>query len=465
MEGQTTTFYLNITKNSTYINNVYATFFWNESQYNLTGTTTTSLVEFSQAITVPLLSTGTNAANITWSWNYTIDAATENISVNISSNQSISKRNIDNCSTYTTVAMNFSLYNETSETLVTGDMSGYFEVIIGGVEIPFNLTWSNVTSGNICISPVWASYQINGQLEYTATGFNDETYYLSDATIDNSTEFIDLYLTDGATIVTFTVTDQDDNVVPDVLIHILSYDFGTNSHTTTEIINTDSQGEALGNIVLSTQWYKFLLVYDGSIVLETEPVKITGTSRNFRINLQTDFFDFFETFDNMQTSLTFTNATRNFAYTFLSTTGTSVTACLKVIQRTAADDLLVNDTCVTAASGTILVNVGAEDEVDGKTFIATGRIEVNPTWISDVFEKTFGVDLGDKIGADGILATLFLRLALSCIGIWNPMVAIIFLLLADITMVVMGIYKMSWIALISYIILGILAIYRVNRKS
>ena len=56
-----------------------------------------------------------------------------------------------------------------------------------------------------------------------------------------------------------------------------------------------------------------------------------------------------------------------------------------------------------------------------------------------------------------------LRLTLAMIGIWNPIVAIALILGADVFMVAMGIMGLSWSMIIVYIILGGLAMYRINR--
>ena len=194
---------------------------------------------------------------------------------------------------------------------------------------------------------------------------------------------------------------------------------------------------------------------------ETDPVKITSTTRNFRVNLQTNFFDYFETWGNVQTSLVFTNATGNFAYTFVSTDGSSITACLNVKKRASAGSTLINETCVTAASGTILTNVLAD--VDDVTYLATGFLRINPDKVTNQETASF-VTGYQKWGKDGILASFFVRMALTMIGIWNPLIALILLILADVGMIYMGLYYMSPMVLSFYVILAAITIYRVNRK-
>ena len=369
---------------------------------------------------------------------------------------------IDNCSTYSMRAINFSILDEVNDTAISTDVGGYFEVWIASQNnmTAYNLSWSNINAGGICIYPNSSNYSVFGQMEYTYPGFDTRTYYFTNTTFDNITNVIVLYLSNNTAAVTFSVKDQDDNEVAGAYIHVLPYDLTTNSYTTGEILRTDTQGEAIGNIILNTQWYKFFVIYNGVIALETEPVKITTTTRNFRINLQSDYYTYYNTKDDITTSLTFTNATRNFAYSFLNPTGNSVTACLEVTRRTIIADTIINESCLTASSGTILVNIGSPDNV---TYIGVGKIQINPTFPTDVLSVSF--DAGyQKFGREGIFFTFLIRLVLALVGIWNPVVAIVLLLSADILMMISGLYFMSWETLVVYVALALITMYRVGRK-
>ncbi len=437
---------------------------WNGSHQTVVKTSQGDYDLYSSTFDTPDIDAATWLVNFTWSYNVSSLNGTE--SGSILNNQTITQIGVDNCSTYDMIGLNLTVRRDDTEEFVATNIGAYVQVFFEDLNNfrPFNLTWSDVHHAGICINPNSSNYTIYSQIEYGGTdAWATETHYLTNFTITNQTEFVDLYLTPNSTVVTFSVTDQDDNVVPNVFINVLRYDFDTNSHITTEILETDEQGEALGNIVLTTQWYKFLLVYQGATVLETDPVKITGTERNFRINLRANFFDFMEDFDGVQTDLKFTNSTLNFAYTFLNTEGTSVTACLKVIERSAVTDLLVNETCVSSSGGTILVNIGTPGSTDGKSYMATGTIQVNPTDVTDILWKIFGRDF-KRWGQDGIFVAMFVRMGLALIGVWNPMVALILLLFADVAMIWTGLYHLGTLSLIFYIILGLIAIYRVNRK-
>jgi len=397
-------------------------------------------------------------------WNYNLTGASDGDSGNITFNQTVSKVLIDNCTDYHMRAINFSVRYQSNESeLGTADIDGYFEIWVNSEDAfrPFNLTWRGGNDYGICISPNTTSYKVFGQVEYTATDYNIGTYYFSNVTFDNITEVVNLYVTNGS-LVTFHVTDQDDDDVEDVFIHILRYNLPTDSYIVSEIVKTDSDGNALGLITLNTVWYKFMLIYDGELKLETEPTKITASPRNFRINLLDDYFDNFDDTQGITTELSFTNSTLNFAYTFINPEGTGVTACLDVTKRSINGDTLINNSCITAASGTILLNIG--DNVGTNTFIGVGSITRDgDTFITDTESVSF--DYGYKVyGISGLFVSFFLILTLALIGVWNPGVSVLFMIVGVVTTNLLGFFQLNWEILIAFIIIGVITMYRVSRK-
>ena len=120
----------------------------------------------------------------------------------------------------------------------------------------------------------------------------------------------------------------------------------------------------------------------------------------------------------------------------------------------------INSSCLTASSGTILVNIGTPENV---TYIGTGTIALNPSFVTDVVSVSY--DEGyKKWGKDGIFVSFLVRLTMAMIGIWNPVIAIILLVLADIGMMAAGLYHMGWETIMVYIIMAVITMYKVGRK-
>lgn len=369
---------------------------------------------------------------------------------------------LDNCSTYTTVASNFTLYNETSNTLINGSFNGYFEIASTDYNASFNLTWGDSWNFGVCIHPEYAEVTSNAQMEYGAEGFETRTYYFDDVTLNNQTSYISLYLTGGTSTVTFSVIDENSDAVSGAYISVLKYDFAKNSYTTSEVLRTDSQGDAVGNIVLSSVWYKFIITYNGEIYLETEPTKILTTTYNFQINLGSDYFDTYTVVDGISCTMEFDNASKCFTYTFSDPTGASNYGCVDVVRRGLNRDFLLNSSCETDSSATIVSCIA--ESVGANLYVATGYItKEGYTFTCATEDVGFGRDF-ERFGTEGILMTFLLTLTLIMIGIWNPIIAIMLMIIGIVASVLLKIFFLSWGVLVAFIIIGIITIYRMNRQ-
>jgi len=460
IEGQSNTPYLYIyTGTDVTLVSVNATLLYNSTTYTPTKTNDTQNYTFSKTVNAPLLDG--NNSNMTFYWNLSLSGGSELITLY----QNVVGILIDNCTDFTTHAINFSMYKDEDDSLLSSNLAGYFEIWINPTEkVYFNVSWGYANNHSLCIYDD-GDYNVYGQMEYKGLGsdYEKKTYYLYNATLNNVTQFLNLYSTANSTQITFPVTDEDDNDLSDIYIHVVKYDFTTNTYTTNSILKTDEAGNAYGELTLFTTWYKFFLYRNGVLLLSTNQTKIVTTSKTFRVNLQSSSSDSYDNLNQMTTTLNFNNVTNNFIYTFSNPTGLSKEFCLKVTQRKVTADVLVNNTCSSSASGTILVNIGAVP--DYATYIASGSVSGSPTLLDKMLEVSISDEAYKTYGEDAIFMTFFVKLAFAMIGIWNPIVAIIMIMLADVVMGIMGIYKLNLMTITTYIIMGCVVIWKINRRG
>ena len=417
---------------------------------------------YSVTLTVP---SGEGTNSFTWGYNITTDLGYD-IYKTLDLQQSVGGVHIDNCTDYDIVAINFSFIQDSNNIPMTGSMDGYFQIWINSQNSykEFNLSWVDKFNPLICIDNSSNNYSVYAQFEYTAnlTDYAKKTYYFYNVELDNQTDYINLYFTPNSTQVEFEVTDENDDAIENAYIHILKYDLGTNSHTTNSILKTDTDGKDYGEMLLFTTWYKFFVYKDGELFLETEPTKIITTSKKFRISLTSSYSQSYSQLNQMISSLTFNNITKNFVYTFSNPTGLPKEFCLKVTKRNVTRDVTFNTTCTSSTSGTLLVNIGA---VPGEgIYLAYGTISGSPTLSDQFYELKISEEAWKAYGQDGIFMTFFIKVAFAMIGIWNPIVAILMIVLADITMFTMGIYHLSWSVLMVYVIMAIIVGWKISRR-
>lgn len=461
LENEMQYFYLYINKTTGI--NTSAVFRYNNTAYSFSKTPYANYDKYY----VSFLSPSLDSANITKYFNFTfnVTSAYNNITNTIvNGSQIIYRIGIDNCSLFTMYGMNISIVDEDTLLPVNASINAYFEVWINSINDyrTFNLTWDGFNKYGICINPNWAEYLLYSQLEYSATDYETKYYYFTNKTLNNVTELLTLYMTNSTTAVEFTVTDENDNPVEDVYISVLKYDVGTNSYITTEIIKTDSEGVAIGNIVLNTKWYKFILNYDGDIVLETSATKVTSTTVNFQIDLTTNFFDTYDVVDDVACDITFNSATRTFSYTYSDPTGGVISGCLNIIKRSLNGDTVINSSCVDSSSSTILLGVG---NVTTGLYIGTGTINIDGTnyVCGDAESKDYST-LHQTFGLGGIFVSFLLVLTLVMIGVWHPVVAVFLMIVGVVATNIIGIFHLTWEILISFVIIGFITIYRLNSK-
>ena len=125
----------------------------------------------------------------------------------------------------------------------------------------------------------------------------------------------------------------------------------------------------------------------------------------------------------------------------------------------------MTDTCTSAYSGVILVNIAGNGTTD-QTYIGTAYLIINSDeYVVEVIEISFDTawTIFTKDGEQlGVFLTFMLVVTLLLLGVWHPAPAIMLLLLGLGAMRAIGIYVLSWPMYITLIILGIIVIVRIS---
>lgn len=376
---------------------------------------------------------------------------------------------LTNCTPMSTVILNFTIRNEETEALLNdSDLNIWFNVTSGlyAGDRTFNLSYDTGNYYLVCIpNGSSTNFTAYAQMKYSnLVTYAEKNYYLVNYPLNNTyTQNINLYLTNGTTQTKLQVRDYADDGMSDVYIKVLSYDLGTNSYKTTEIVKTDNDGDTYAQIVLNTMWYAFILEQDGAIILQTLPTKITSSPRTFRITSGADYFNDYDVIHGLSSSLTYNNATTTFSFTYSDPTGAVQQGCVKLTKRSINGDTVLNTSCVTSTAATILMNI--TDVPGSNTYIAdTYAIIDGETFSIDSLSVNFNTTY-KKFGGSGILFSLLIIICLVMVGIWHPAVAIVMMIVGVVVTNIMGLFFMNWTYIITFIILGVLTMYRVSKSD
>jgi hypothetical protein len=284
-----------------------------------------------------------------------------------------------------------------------------------GDESSFNYSTTNATLYLTGVTP--DSYLIR----YNSDGYKETFYYLE--FVNNSYYNISIYLTlnTTATIVKAIVYDEANNLLENAIIKVLKYDAETNSYFLQDTRKTNFEGEALLNIELNKEFYKFIVEYDGESKLETNPSYIWKTTITLQINLATTVAETFYESQDIDYNLLFNNESENFRVTFNDVTNKVDSGCLKVSRIRATGETEIETSCVSNATGSILVNA---PNITGATYRAEAYVNYDDE--SYNLDSTMHSYLDDnKLGKGGLFIVIILTIVMIFIYAWDVTVATI----------------------------------------
>ena len=271
-----------------------ALLYWNDSLKSSSKFTNSTHDVYTSSFVIPFITN--SVENKTLFWDFNISGAI-NISANITNNQTIYKIALDNCTDFSTHAINFSLIDESTGEPVIGTVrttihTWYLDTLLYR-ENSFEFEGRNNYS--ICMFPSFASYLSSSySFEYLAAGFTTEEYMFSNLVLSNETKLINLYLNNETLTsdVVVTLRDTDDNILEGYTIRVKRFYPGTGEEITTEITQTDHNGNTVIHLVLNDVYYSISIEKDGDVIEIITPAKYYTTSQLFIIDISEIILDF-----------------------------------------------------------------------------------------------------------------------------------------------------------------------------
>ena len=322
----------------------------------------------------------------------------------------------------------------------------------------------NVNEFDFCTKNYTESFQVYSNIEVDATAYAKNFHYLSNATITNTTEEIDLYLLNDskATLTILEVRDSTQNPLENILIQIQLYDIGTDTFYTIGMAKTSFAGEDVVYLNWYDSLYKFILIQNGSVVKTTNPYKISESPQIFEIEDTVTFS--FEKFRNFLYSLVYNDATSNFVLTFTKPSGLVDDGCLRVTKRTPKGDTEICLTCESSSSATLYCNIGSEGNGTFiATFYATGSYYLID-WIAETIGESFSDEIFALLGTEDATAYAFLfsGVVVSMFLI-SPVLAVIGAILGLLGAAALGFTLFDYSIYMGMVILGGIVIWILRR--
>lgn len=458
--------YSNLSLNVSYDDEVFdvnASLIYNGTMYSASKASGSNVTFFNASILLPLMSNGTV---VNFVWNVSVGYSNGSVElVNQTDSQTIVEMRVSNCTSgYTTLrALNMTVTDEETGLSVNADMVSNWTVwrYSQNWNRTYFLNWVGNSTPQLCIYPSIAEFFASSELFYSASGYPQRRYSFVNASLSGEGQSLSLFLLNdsSASLVTMTVTDENGDEVPGAFIHVLGFDVDSGSYVTVEILETDFQGQAFAELILDDQWYQFKVFYAGDLKLTTSATKVLETSVNFQINLGPVVLENYLLADAVTCSIGFNNLTKNFGLNFSNPTGEEVTGRLLVRKITGYSESVINQTNVSAASGSLLVGI---DDANA-TYVGIGTVFIGDEGFAcgDTVSVAFGGFWQQN--SDGVLYAILLILVFVGVGLWSPIAAIILCIFALIGSVLLGLIFLSWSSIITLVIIGGILIFKIKK--
>lgn len=473
-EGSSSVFTLTI--NMSNIPSTKATFKYNNTKYApTTQSTGQNYSIFTYTLGIP--SGSGNRTGLTQYWNWTYNITNYYTDQNTSTQtQKVYSLDFDNCSAYTVLVYNFTLYDEGTKTLVNATAGANIQLDFtwlsnSGEEFQRSFEVSNNDTLLVCV-PINvindSTFSAYLTAEYSSTNRVTEFYFADNQTVtnDNIPQEFHLYDLNTSDSTTFLFTFLDENGIenPGVIINTLRYYIGQGVFTEVERSKQDDNGETHIHLVEEDVIYKFNVTLENKQVFLSEQynAKCLSTPCSITLSAQADDESFPTVFNNLPEgsfSVTADKSTRTVTLSFnLNETADMNLTVFKVNNNEVE---LIDTNVVSASSGS--VDVLIPYSYGNATYYAS-------VYKGDKFVATRVVDLSEN-GADyfgvmglflGALAILVLALIGASQGEWVVVWTVLGVLVASLLFFI----ALEWYAFLTFVAgAGILLVKLIQRRK
>jgi len=128
------------------------------------------------------------------------------------------------------------------------------------------------------------------QIRYEAINYKYKNLYFS--LVDGTYHELTLYMPMNTTQnVTINVIDTLNNVIEGATVKVLKYFVTTNSYSQISSQETNFEGKIVESLEIGSEFYQFIIEYDGDTVLTSEPSYIYTTAITLYVDLIANSFN------------------------------------------------------------------------------------------------------------------------------------------------------------------------------
>lgn len=440
---------------------------YNGTSYLATKTSLgSSQYELVRKIDIPLLNG--DSQNLTFFWNFEYKdglVASENSSERSHNVSRLIFTQVN--ATHITPFINFTAYNETSQTGINFKIKSTFYYWLGKGDVIKNYSMEVATDTSSYAFSLNTNRSVNVSSTIniqTSLNFSERTFYFNKERYNDTITRTKLYLHDGAGSRNIIIQVRDSGLVPIQGYFVKVYRFypENNSYEIIERARTDEYGQFVARLVEpNTIKYQFEFLDLNNVVKKrtddmTIACRTTICVIPFVIEDITSDFDVFQNGTDYDWSFTFDNSTNMFTFTWEDVSSATAVNWLKVERYMWNGSEIVCNTTSTAKSGSLTCSVGnVEASYQAQVF----RSISGGNWRRVAFlSKSVGTTY-ETYGTEGLIWSFLLLMTMVAIGYWFPPVGIVLYLFGIIGLSLMKIIYLNPAIIIAELVIGIAFIW------
>ena len=410
-----------------------------------------------KSIVIPTVEADENA---TFYWTLTLEDATQ--ANTTTKTQLILNLGIDNCSVYSNMLFNFTMFDEDDLTKLngTGDNTSmkialYLnDVSQTGSSINLTQLYYQQNPAAICSeNPINGTFRVDGIVEYASNARFIEYYHIQNYSLTAATtnQSIGLYNLNSSKGQEFKITykDVNFNTVPGAIVQVQREYVDEGLFRTVEIPMISSAGYTVAHLIRNDVIYNLIVMKDGivldsfeNIVANCQNPSFTDCAININSLSSSVSPGTFENIGDWSGTLAYNASTRVISSVYTIPTGVTTTVSLNVTLFDAFGNQSVCADSLSAAGGTLTCTVPSafgNATVVAKIYVAGNAVKTGIIRI--------GNDLGAKYGGNLVFVGLLLIALFIGIGVTdNPIVLGFTLIIGTITLIVLNIFQQTgWI--------------------
>lgn len=467
----------NIGVNISYINSDVALAVilnYDGTNYTTTNTGTEGIGVYNTNLDVPIIN---GSSTKDFYWFIQVDDGTPEIVTTTTYQQTVNPITLTLCNgTYTDKVLNFTYYDETTGLIINTTANrqtfqGTFNYWVGTGITYKNYSINDINRTNttytICISPYNNSDNViktNFNSFFEAQNYASNTYYLTNATLLNTTTTIPLWLLPTAEASEFTITAyRGVSTFNEGIITISKYFEGEGIYKTIGIAQTDENGK-FSQYLERNKKYSFDPYKDGTsytTIFKTAICSATPCEMDLQITQATyDIFDGYygNNGQGVTYTLTYNKTTKMFTATFNDVTGLADYFRLQVAPSYLNNtDTTVCNSYSYSTSGTLSCNMSNyTGDFVGKLYISR-----SPEKLVDLLGFVAN-SIQESLGTVSVLVSLIILIVIVFSGLKNPVIALVLIPLALVVLKLFDFLPLSWLTVSAITFLALLIIGRIK---